>query len=461
MSDVSDSENSKLLEFTRMFWTSFCANDFTSVEALLAPDCCIHTSFAQDDVGMSGVEACAAYLHDIYTKMKLPGSRLDMTQMHHLRLMPNCKQTRFMINGKPGYISSNMGFAVDWQLEMIICLVVVKNTSASMFLSALSGQPVLPEEDTSWGKSIFSKMSVSTDMPSGAATAGSGGSSGSGATGSGIRTVSTNSRRRLEDTLFPPYLHPKPPPVPPTVTVTILECTNLKSRLVRVISRPVSAFVSVSLGAITRRTETVKYNNYPCFDSTNAFLFEISDHDREDGVLRFKVIDEHVINDDILSETEVPLASLRAAVDHSSPYEIKLPLVLGETHYGLALTSNNVIDDEPPLLRVRINKVDAMQWWANKEVSLRAAQQEQMESDGLGGESTGPGTAAGGGRPPLGSSTLPVESVRGSSKSRRSSLGAFGALLGGSDAEEPGGSMGDVVPKSQWVDDKHVILCME
>lgn len=382
----------------------------------------------------------------------MPSSRLDTTQLQHLRLMPNCKQTRFMICGRPGYISSNMGFAIDWQCEMIIGFVIIKNTSASMFLNASSEKG--PQQDQSEEDSWFTRyLRSSVDTPERSAS-----------TTVDSLTVALNRRSArsslsfLEESLHPPYLHPKPPAVPPTVTVTVLECTNLKSRLVRVISRPVSAYVTVELGGVKRRTETVKYNNYPCYDSTNSFLFEITDSDREEGVLHFTVIDEHLVNDDILAETDVPLASLRAAVDNYTPYEIKLPLVLGEIHFGLALSSNNALDDEPPMMRVRISKVDVLQWWAEKEVALRKEADRNLRtfppSSVAGAASTG--------------SAVPSLGKDGVKATRRHTVGAdsgtdtisaVGTSSGGSVSAVAG--VGRKAPKSEWVDSKHVVICME
>jgi hypothetical protein len=450
MTEDSEIEDTKLLEFTRMFWSDFCSDDFSSVEALLSPDCCIRLSFSENDLGICGKEECLNYLKEIHMKLKMPISRLDTSQLQHLRLMPSCKQTRFMISGKPGHISSNMGFAIDWQCEMIIDFVIMKNTSASMFLSTNSekGPQQDQSEDDNW---LTRYMRASSDAPERSA------SNTDSLTTSQRRPSVRSSTSYLVESLQPPFLHPKPPAVPPTVTVTILECTNLKSRLVRVISRPVSAFVTVELGGVKRRTETAKYNNYPCYDSTNSFLFEISDSDREEGVLHFTVMDEHLINDDILAETDVPLASLRASVDNHTPYEIKLPLVLGETHFGLALSSNNALDDEPPMMRVRISKVDVLQWWAEKEVALRKEQDRNLRT-------ITPTSTRGA------SATTVSPSSKDVKASRRHTMGPMGgagaaaaAGVAGSDMGGTGGALMEArkAPKSEWVDSKHVVICME
>jgi hypothetical protein len=264
--------------------------------------------------------------------LRQPSLKLDLEHLQHLRLMENRKQTRFMIFGRSGYANSNYGISLDWTSGLVIEIVIIRNTSASVFLADHSSLSSVSEREPS---SDF-KPALETGMM-----------------------------------LIPPYLVPRPPIVPATLTITVMECRNLKSRLIRLIERSVCSYVIVELCGVRRRTETVKYSNFPGYDVHNSFVFEFNDQQRK-ASLFFSVMDEHFITDDLLATAEIPLEALPNRLDSSAPMDITLPLLLQGNLLDNSAESRNKLDDLPPALVVRVSKVDAQEWWFGEEIRARA-----------------------------------------------------------------------------------------
>jgi hypothetical protein len=321
-----------LLAASSALWSSFISGDFPKVEISLSPNCQIRHHFHEEPI-VSGILLCLDHLKELHSKLKQPSSKLDIEHMQHLRLMKSGKQTRFMIFGKSGYANSNYGLSFDWSCGLVIEIVIIRNTSASTFFV--------------------------NETPTPSRSADSDGTFDLKPADSGVM-------------LIPPYLVPRPPVVPATLTVTVMECRNLKSRLIRLIERYVSSYVIVEFCGVRRRTETVRSNNSPGFNVHNSFIFEFNDQQRKASV-HFTVMDEHLINDDLLSTTEIPLEALPNRLDSSTPADITLPLILQGNLLDDSIDSRNRTDEYPPALIVRVSKVDAQEWWFAEEIKARAA----------------------------------------------------------------------------------------
>jgi hypothetical protein len=313
-------------------WSDFISGDFARVEKNLSPNCQIRHHFHEEPI-VSGILLCLDHMKELHSKLKQPSSKLDIDHLQHLRLMKSGKQTRFMIFGKSGYANSNYGLSFDWSCGLVIEIVIVRNTSASVFFA---DQTQIPSRSADSETNFDLKPQESGVM------------------------------------LIPPYLVPRPPVVPATLTVTVMECRNLRSRLIRLIERSVCSYVIVEFCGVRRRTETVKHNNSPGFDVHNSFVFEFNEQQRKASIL-FTVMDEHFINDDLLSTTEIPLEALPNRLDSSTPADITLPLILQGNFLDDSINSRNRLDECPPALIVRVSKVDAQEWWFAEEIKARAA----------------------------------------------------------------------------------------
>jgi hypothetical protein len=317
-----------LVVATTAFWRDFIAGDFHKVQDSMSSNCQIRHQFHEDPV-VIGILLASDHLKELSSKLRQPSLKLDLERLNHLRLMACGKQTRFMIFGKSGYANSNYGISLDWSCGLVIEIVIVRNTSASVFLVSHASVP--ETEHFSDSKSPHETGLI----------------------------------------LIPPYLVPRPPVVPATLTITIMECRTLKSRLIRLIERSVCSYVIIECCGVRRRTETVKYNNFPCYDVHNSFVFEFNDQQRKASIF-FSVMDEHLITDDLLATAEIPIEALPNRLDCSAPVDITLPLLLQGNFLDDSLDSRNKLDDLPPALVVRISKVDAQEWWFGEEVRARA-----------------------------------------------------------------------------------------
>lgn len=395
-----------LLRRTSMFWNDFTLGNFPSLETYLSPNCQIRHSFHESPVVL-GILLCLDHLKELYSKLRQPSSKLDLERLQHLRLMKNKKQVRFMIFGRTGYTNSNYGFSFDWSCHLVIEIVIIRNSSASIFFIDNTSITHLRSDNEDTIVQPFHETGIM---------------------------------------LIPPYLVPRPPVVPATLTITVMECRNLKSRLIRVIERYVCAYVIVEFDNIRRRTETVKYNNFPCYNIHNSFIFEYSDQQRKSSV-RFTVMDEHFLRDDILATTEIPLEALPNRLDNSNPIDITLPLILQGNILGDSIDSWNRVEEFPPALVVRVSKVDAQEWWFGEEIKARVDAEakrierlEELEKEALSRYSLD--------RRPS------IKRESGTSMSRASD-NPHPEFVQGREPEVIGSS------REHWVDSSHVLMCME
>lgn len=171
-------------------------------------------------------------------------------------------------------------------------------------------------------------------------------------------------------TLDPPFLIPKPPALPASIKISIAGCTNLKSRLVRLIPRPINCYVCVSVAGITRQTPVIRDSSPDFRNSPEAsFLFELpnSAEFREEGIIEIIIKDKHMLDEDVLSEVEIPLISLKTAADISDTTQLTIPLTLRgkKPRFGKGFKTSKIskIDDKTSVINLTVSKVDILQWY--------------------------------------------------------------------------------------------------
>jgi hypothetical protein len=173
--------------------------------------------------------------------------------------------------------------------------------------------------------------------------------------------------------IWPPYLVPQPPPIAPTLVIRVTCCTDLKSRLIRVIKRPINSYVTVQVGNQSRQTPIVSGTPNPVFPN-ERWIFEISP---DTEFIHFIVKDKHLIDEDTLAEVDVPLASLRCRVSSSEPMtQLTIPLVLREKRFGKGLKRVGLME-QGALLNIEATRVDIMQWWVLEELRMRDEARER------------------------------------------------------------------------------------
>lgn len=395
----------KLIHLTNQFWRAIVLENFTELENMLDCDCCVLNSF-DDMLGTTtGIFVTLARLKELSADVQ--AGRLE-TAIQTTKVMRNNSQSRIYVHSK-GLLSSPVGIAINWLEDQITGIIMVKNANESSFFV----------DDTLAPSSFSTSQQLSHPH-------------------SHTDTPGQSPPPQEDEDLLPPFLCPKPPSIPATLSVTVLSCSNLKSRMKRVITRSVDCYVTVTVDGQERRTEVVTDAN-PWFNVDNSFLFQLPDEFKNSGpeqaVARFRIMDKVTFGEDQeLSTAALPLASLRGQVNNDSPSDITLPLILHNKVgvFGFEFPQNTV-DDEVPLLKVRVSKVDVLEWWGREERRLRAEAREREAAE-----------------------------IALSKKHRiRHSAGASSGSGAGQLEEEV-----DVRPvmalasKSDWVDSKHVAICM-
>ena len=358
---------------------------------------------------------------------KLSSNGLLKNGMQDLRLMRNLTQCRFLVGGKVGFMTITIGFAIEWQCSIITGFVLVKNASPEEFMTDNTSTPALPvaqeDNEADYGtddtdiavESSSSSSPVSIpEAPAPVPTAEAGAKKSVGhegkAKGKGagwypgkywhetkpfktkkkLHAVKDSSQEglmqgpvssgvlgKLTD-LQPPYLCPKPPRVQAMLSITVIGCNNLKSRLVRLRDRSVSAYVKVEVGSQTRCTAVVKRTGNPRFDPTETFLFTLTDSMRHHGgYIRFHIYDKNTLQDDILATRVVSLASLKCQMNSDDIPEITYPLVHNDRRAPLGKGLSRHIDESDTTLLVKIAKIDLEEWWVLEELRLRDLADEE------------------------------------------------------------------------------------
>jgi len=439
----------KLIHLTNQFWRAIVLENFTELENMLDCECCVLNSF--DDVlgTTTGIFVTLAKLKELSADVQ--AGRLD-TAIQTTKVMRNNSQSRIFVHSK-GLMSSPVGIAINWLEDQITGLIVVKGANENSFFVDDTLAPSLAPS-----QQLCHTHSHSHTEPTGLPSA-----------------------QECED-LLPPFLCPKPPSIPATLSVTVLSCSNLKSRMKRVITRSVDCYVTVTVDGQERRTEVVTDAN-PWFNVDNSFLFQLPEDFKNSGpekaVARFRIMDKVTFGEDQeLSTAMLPLASLRGQVNNDSPSDITLPLILHNKVgvFGFEYPQNTV-DDEVPLLKVRVSKVDVLEWWGREERRLRAEAREREAAEialSKKHRNRNSISASSGGTGPQGAASRGSEDRRDGGKATRK--GSWTARLSGSRGSVSASASGqqqqgeeeevDLRPvmalasKSDWVDSKHVAICM-
>jgi hypothetical protein len=405
-----EEENNDLIEYSNIFWNTVLSNDFQEVEDMISEDCRLQDALENSTKGFNGCKIVLEKLVEIQSKTSRLG--LDM-KVAYCKLMRNKTQTRYILKPRVAFKTVVIGIALDWECGIIVSIVMMRDTKEHFFMNdntiapitikksqndAIDNFPVFNSDITELTEDLKNKA-FDTEIPpdNNVVTA----NDKKWYPGKFIKKVKTKNNKIEHDQvieeeiegemkyslshrnemlakLLPPFLFPKPPLINPTIIVTVIGCTNLKSRLNRIVTRPINSYVKVYIGKQKRCTNIVDNNPNPTYIKEN-FLFELNPNN-EDQYVVFKVQDKHVlIDEDLLAEIKLPLVSLKSHNTSDEQQEIILPLSLKEKRFGkginlLRKSSNN----ELSTLIVKLTKVDIMQWWMMEELRMRDELSEKL-----------------------------------------------------------------------------------
>lgn len=368
-----------LVDATRLFWWDLMRSEPENyiVSDHLSPYCRIQEDFGDAARGLIGRDGCLVKLRDIKSSIIMSG--LD-SKMHHMKIMPNGSETRFILYGKVPISQTitkdaTLGVAIEWHGGIVTCLTVIRNVDIKQFMDG-----EISHERASMCSANFSEVGALSetnfDSPSVEATDFS------------YRDTSVTF---MGYNLRPPYRVSRPLAVPPTVSVVVLGCENLRSRLIRVVPRPMNSKVTVRVGQIAQTTQIVRDTCDPEFSKRedDPFVFQIPEAHLTNGYIEF-IIDEVHVNDTPLAIARIPFAALPLKDDTSLPHDMFVPLQLLPSYMfrmppdvrisrvskiGLYDKERHLHMTSPgpltPVLKVIIAKVDIMQWWATQEIRER------------------------------------------------------------------------------------------
>lgn len=409
---IIEDENYDLIEYSNIFWSTVLSNDFHEVEDMLSEDCRLQDAFENSKKGCNGCKIVLEKLVEIKTKTSKIG--LDM-RVSYCKLMRNKTQTRLILKPRFAFKTVVVGIALDWECGVIVNIVIMRDTNEEFFMNDNTIEPISIKKnqiDLTNTFPIFSsdliqlKEDIKNKEISPDAVVESNDKEISPDTsvvesndkekwfpGKFIKKVKAKRINKQEENkqevqeevmeyslshsnemlskLLPPFLVPKPPFFNPTIIVTIIGCTNLKSRLNRIVTRPINSYVNVSIGDQNRNTNVVDNNSNPIYVK-EKFIFELNPNN-EDQYIVFKVKDKHVIIDeDLLAEIKLPIVSLKSRLNTSDEQQqIILPLTLKEKRFGKGFRKSNNLSNDLSTLILIVTKVDIMQWWMLEELRMR------------------------------------------------------------------------------------------
>jgi hypothetical protein len=224
--------------------------NFTDLENILDCECCVLDSFDDALGSTTGIYVTLSKLKEICAKLK--AHRLETT-IHTLRVMQNHTQSRIFVHSKGGMLSSHLGIAINWLEDKITGLIIIKNANEATFF----------EDDTTPAPSLHQHQHQHEPPPARRrhTLAGDGGADPPPSSLRLSELTLAPEEAAAALSLSPPFLCPRPPPLPATLAITVLSCCNLKSCMRRVITRAVDAYVIVSVNGQERRTEVVTGTN--------------------------------------------------------------------------------------------------------------------------------------------------------------------------------------------------------
>lgn len=398
MISLEDDNNLNLIELTSLFWWDIIksSDNHNGFNQFLSPYCRIQDDFNDYSHAVNGKFQCEQKLIELKNRIK--GSGLDPT-IRKLKQMLNNKQIRFLIYGRVQInvlksVIVSLGIAIEWQNGYISGIVIVKNVDKDEFFQ--------DTENIDWRESTMSLFSIPL----------------------------TEEYEQIKwDGLFlgnrlnPPYLVPRPPLLPPTVSIHIISCHNLQSRLIRYISRPINCCVSIKVGNVQQSTQIIKNNPNPIFCKTpltsDPFVFQIPTLSFLSGYLEIFIEDTFPLKKDtlaivhipyslipfqqdtitsndmfvrlsllepyILSPPSPPSSSSSSSLQSQSPSSTitsSPPIQQSRPNLAEPLSRTCFLGDSPriqkeifqelkPYLKIRISKVDVLQWWLMEEIHAR------------------------------------------------------------------------------------------
>jgi hypothetical protein len=398
-----------LIESTTLFWWDVIKSNqnHRGFSAFLAPYCRLQDDFGDNSRGVNGKVKCEMKLIEL--KNRIHGARLNPI-IRHIQLMnsrsaspplqPSSRQTRFLISdhlqiSSQETLLASIGIAIEWQHGFIIGIVISRNVLQDSFFQHLS-----PSLSTT---SLLSVENKTTATPSSEQEDGY------------ESMLECNGGFILGHSLSPPFLVPKPPFIPPTLSLIIMSCHNLQSRLIRFFSRPIHCRITIRVGNLTQVTPVIKNSQNPIFSSSPftavPYLFQIPPHTSVTGALEIIIEDHFPFPANILSRVHIPYSLLPLQEDTMISNEMFIRLSLNQPYLLATLpppppspssmtsslpsspTSSTVppqeissqycsIGDSPkiqkeiftdlvPYLRIRVSKVDVYQWWIMRELQAR------------------------------------------------------------------------------------------
>lgn len=430
---IAMAEHDSPLQLAQKFWKAMCLTDgMEEVKHMLSPDCFMKGGFGSGARGVHEMEAICAKLTEI--NGKICGGVATFQKDIPFRVMRNKKQVRFLTTAKVGWISVSIGFALEFESEFIVKLVVMKNPAKGVFetddtneappspakLREEKGEAMVVGEGTTdtvkevsgEGQEDNEEVENSEGDDDDDDDNIGGGDVGDdeeyadhsyyfgkflGRAPPGSESPEEDESEEdeeegavpimLADTLRPPFLTSKPPQIPPTVVVTVVGCSNLHSPLRRVFERTVNAYVSVQMKhmpVVQSTPVATSPGPDPIFPTANKFVFEAPPYG---GAVMFSVLDKTSVGEDLLiAEVHVPLAAIATtSPSHSSATALSLPLHMYKQvsrftrqKHKPHVTSGAASDQsesegELGHLNVLISKIDIMKWWALEEIKARDA----------------------------------------------------------------------------------------
>lgn len=260
MSSFASVKTGKLLQLSNQFWRALVLENFTDLESMLDCECCVLDSF-NDALGTTtGIYVTLGKLREISARIQ--AGRLDKT-IQTLQVMRSHTQSRLLVHSRGGILTSHLGIAMNWMDEKITGLIIIKNAVENTFF--IDDTPPMPSfapkqkhknQSQSEHQRRHTHQWENSSLDTHIADLSLSPSSSSSSSSSSSLTDNNNDPS-LSLSLLPPFLCPKPPSIPATLTITVLSCSNLKSCMKRVITRAVDAYVIVTVNGQERKTEVV------------------------------------------------------------------------------------------------------------------------------------------------------------------------------------------------------------
>jgi hypothetical protein len=447
-----DATGAALIRATEEFFREVVDRDFVALESALAHDSRLQEGTAVGGRSVTGIDKVLEKLEDISGRV----NRAGFKKAENVVLMRNGAQTRFILKTKIGFMSLSVGWRIEWSCGLITRIVVEKDPkSEELFMlddtevpvavtSPQSSSPagtataqdvglgtdIIDSDSNSLsdaGRPICDKTDKATSDTMRASHENAPGSEVLGAshdsTGAKERRASSESVQGLVEYNLPilsgdldkssspaprcgfediakmmnvdlhsPYLVPQPPALAPMLKIAVLNCQHLSSRRVRILERPVNAYVVVTVGKSSHKTPICYRTSNPDFSSLEgetSFIFETPNtiEFRQNGFIGIEVRDVYPIGDayDLLAHLRVPMIALKSVVDSTSSEIVRLKLnQLGKFHKFRGIRKDSPASEEATI-ELSMSKIDIMQWWVVEETRAReeAAEVSRREDRAL------------------------------------------------------------------------------